>query len=467
MEKAHNVKRCPKCGASELEYDISKQKLVCNYCHSEFEQEKIEQEDLEKLEGYKISDGSKAITDNNDLIVLKCDNCGAEVVINSNDNNYRCHWCHSVLSLNSKIVNGMVPDLILPFKISKEDARSKIDSFVSNRKFFSDKMFKREFKVDNIIGVYFPYLLIDCNCHANFCGDAGHVARSYTKVVGKDKDGNEEKKTFYDIDVYSVVRDFDITIDDLEIESSKDKINKSNKEKTTNIINSIMPFDTANCVKYESNYLVGFNAEKRDLNIYNLEDKIDKSIKDIVRHSIKGDLKYYDGGVSWKNENIKYIGKQITSAFLPVWLYSYLDKHKVLHYVAVNGRTGETMGSVPLNKFRLAFMSILIFLLFISIPFIFALIMYNTDKDAIIVSAPVFFFCFILGTVLSLVLLFTKLSKYRNKGARHKYEVETKTNISNLERQDIKRTTLYEESFSFINGINSNKIEGDSVTYKE
>ena len=38
MNKKNN--KCPKCGSSDIEYDIKKKKLVCNYCHEEFEEKK-------------------------------------------------------------------------------------------------------------------------------------------------------------------------------------------------------------------------------------------------------------------------------------------------------------------------------------------------------------------------------------------------------------------------------------------
>jgi len=40
--------------------------------------------------------------------------------------------------------------------------------------------------------------------------------------------------------------------------------------------------------------------------------------------------------------------------YLPVWLYSYQEPgSKMLHYIAVNGRTGETMGSIPVQHWKL------------------------------------------------------------------------------------------------------------------
>ena len=144
---------------------------------------KVEQEDLSILEGLTISEGSKAITNNNDLVIVKCDNCVAEVAINTEINtNTRCHWCHSILSIKSQIGNGSVPDLVLPFKFTKEAAKERINVFVKKRKFYANKSFKKSFNDENITGVYFPYYLIDCNAHAHFIGEGGRVINSYSKV---------------------------------------------------------------------------------------------------------------------------------------------------------------------------------------------------------------------------------------------------------------------------------------------
>ena len=100
---------------------------------------------------------------------------------------------------------------------------------------------------------------------------------------------------------------------------------------------------------------IGFTSEKRDVNVGDLEEKVYKELKDVTRHSLNADLKYYDSGVKWEKEELDIKGKQWISAYLPVWLYSYQDIRKILHYVAVNGRTGEVMGSIPMNKKKLFF----------------------------------------------------------------------------------------------------------------
>ena len=450
----HGENRCPQCGASDVTYNIKKKKLICNYCYTEFEAEQVEglEKDAKKLEGEIRTTGTKDIDQNaNDIITLRCGGCGAEVVINTAEaTNARCHWCRSILSINSQIENGAIPDVVLPFQIEKQEAQKKIEQFASKRKFFANKTFLNEFTTKNIMGVYFPYMLVSAKGHGDFAGEGGHVARTYT-VTRRNSKGEDREETVYDIDMYNVEREFDIAINDLSIESSQDKLNKNSKDRTTNVINSIMPFDTENCVKYKANYLAGYSSEKRDINIANIEAKVDAELKDVSRHALNQDLKHYDAGVAWKKEDFSISGKQWVSAYLPVWLYSYQDQKKVLHYVAVNARTGETMGSIPMNKGKLFFLSLLFLLAGLILPLLFGM-----DEEGFVGFA-------VVGLIAMIVLYGVKASKYRNQGARHRYETETKSELSVLSRKDIKTRTKTECSFRTISGANNTKIAGENI----
>ena len=452
-KREHGENRCPKCGASDVTYNTKKEKLVCNYCFTEFDPEEVVEieKEAENLKGETRGSGTKDIKkDANNIITLKCGGCGAEVVINTEEQvNARCHWCRSILSINSQIDNGAVPDVVLPFKLEKKEAEEKIKKFVDKRQFFANPTFKKEFTTSNIMGVYFPYLLVDVNAHGNYKGEGEHEVRSY-KVKKNDKE-----ETRYDADVYEVNRTFDISIDDLTIESNSDRLNKKDKNRTNNVINAIMPFDTEKCVKYEANYLVGFSSEKRNVNINNIEDKVDKEVKDITRHTLNQEIEFYDRGVRWDEENLEIKGKQWISAYLPVWLYSYQDQKKVLHYVAVNARTGETMGSIPMNKTKLIITSILLEVVIFLLAYF---INQSTDKTiamllyGFLITGPIYYF--------------SKKSKYRNASARHHYEKETKNTLKNVKADD---HLLHQEtglSSSTMLDANNHKLEGEYTNLK-
>ena len=411
--------KCPKCGATDVTLNTKNGKLRCNFCRFEFEPKKIKglEENLNNLEGQVFTSGTADINDDFDgMMTLKCDSCGAEVVVDTNSaSQARCHWCRNFLSINKQIPNGSIPDVVLPFKISKNDARSEIEKFVGKRKFFAHPKFKKEFTTENILGVYFPYMIVDVNLHAKLIGQGEHLVRSYT--VG-DK---EHRETRYDADLYNVEREFDLVIDDLTVESSRDKLSRD-KDKTNNIINSIMPFDTENCVKFDANYIKGYNSEKRDTNVSDLKGMVDIQCKDIAKFSVNDTLKTYDRGVRWDKQDTNVKGEQWQSAYLPVWLYSYMEtksNKKLLHYVAVNARTKETMGSVPIHMPKLLFVSALVEMLGVML-FMFA---DDFDWNWLFLS-------------LGFIYYFIMFARYRNQGARHKYETETKKEVSNLRKVD-------------------------------
>ncbi len=445
--------KCPKCGATDISLNTNNGKLRCNFCRHEFNPEKLEQEtkDISKLEGKKIGSGATdIIASESDMITLKCTSCGAEVVIDTSASTQsRCHWCRNTLSINNKLPNGAVPDTVLPFKLTKNDAKELINNFVGKRKFYAHPKFKREFKVENVMGVYFPYMIIDENTHASLSGQGEHEVRSYTE-----KNGDQET-TYYDADLYDVKREFDLTIEGLTVESSKDKLNTNSSEKTTNIINSIMPFDTENCVKWDSNYIKGYTSEKRDTNVSDLEDLVLAQSKDIVRFAANKTLTQYDRGVKWNSENLQIKGQTWKSAYLPVWLYSYRQEKKngksMLHYVAVNARTKETMGSVPIHIPKLLIISLLVEIL----GLILMLLTLSDDNN--------WPYIFLASGFIYYGIIY---AKYRNTGARHSHETETKTNMTNLQKYDqfIKKKTRLTNSR--MDGANNTRISSDKVKSK-
>lgn len=438
--------KCPKCGATDISLNVNNGHLRCNFCRHEFEPEKVTgmASDISKLQGQVMGSGATDIVANtNDIVTFKCSSCGAEVVIDTAESaQARCHWCRNTLSVNQQIPNGSIPDVVLPFGIKKEEAKAEIEKFVGKRKFFAHPQFKKEFTTENIMGVYFPYMLVDVNSHASFAGQGEKLVRTYTRGSG------DNRKTYYDADLYEVSRDFDLVINGLTVESSADKLNNNQSDKTNNVINAIMPFDIENCVKWNANYIKGFTSEKRDTNIEQLRPLVDTQAKDIARFSANNTLKEYNRGVSWSSEQLTIKGQQWKAAYLPVWLYSYQqvsgDK-KMLHYVAVNARTKETMGSVPLHMPKLLLMSFLV-----EILGFFGMLFVDSDYNWIFLSAGIIFF----------IVMFLR---YRNSNARHKHETETKTNMSSVMGNDrfIQHRTGLRNSR--MEGANNLNVSGQST----
>jgi len=351
------VNRCPSCGSTDVELHVETSQLACRFCRHEWSEGRVEEkyglgEGIENLVGTQIGTGAADIDrDDSTMLTMKCQGCGAEVVVDtSNAMSARCHWCRHVLSVNQQIPNGAVPDAVLPFKITHAEAVDRIRQFAGKRRTFAHSQFKKDFKPENIVGVYMPYMVIDAKASSEVYGRGEITTRRYTRGSGNNQ------QTYYDADVYQVSRQVDFLVDDLTIESSSERANMDVRVNTNNIINTILPFDTKNAVQWNASYLRGFTSEKRDQNVEAMRPVLENQLLSIGRAQVRPSLARFDRGVRWEQEKLDVAGTRWVSMYLPVWLYSYYHVEGgrgMVHYIAVNARTGETMGSVPVAKGKL------------------------------------------------------------------------------------------------------------------
>ncbi|WDS34724.1 TFIIB-type zinc ribbon-containing protein [Pseudoxanthomonas sp.] len=356
-ELKDGLNRCPKCGSTDIRQRAGTDLLICLYCRHEWRGERVEEafgfgEGIDQLSGTVIASGARDIAaDAASLMTFKCTGCGAEVTVNTDHAmTARCHWCRHVFGVNEQIPNGAVPDAVLPFHIKQDDAVARIRQFVDKRRLFALKAFKEQFTPENVVGVYLPYMIVDGNVSADVAGHGEVETRRYTR--GNDKN----KQTYYDADVYRIDRHVDFTVDDLPIESSATRGNLDTGTNTNNIINAILPFDTKNAVKWNASYLSGFTSEKRDRDVEQLRPRLEDQLLSIARAQVHASVARFDRGVRWEQERLAVHGTRWVAMYLPVWLYSYHQPGRnggMLHYIAVNGRTGETMGSVPIQQWKL------------------------------------------------------------------------------------------------------------------
>ena len=331
--------RCPNCGASDVSTNTGTGKLRCKYCKHEFENVASNSDDPEKtfktIKGDIVSSGASNIIPGQDVVVtLKCPSCNAEVVVNTaEDLSVNCHWCRHVLTASHKIPNGAVPDVLLPFSVKKEAAIEKMKEWLAQ---YKDKApIVAKLKPEDAQGVYFPYWIVDVKGHMTLEGEA------------------EISKGNGVADVYEVTREFDVYVDDLTIESSEKRLYQDVTTNSNNIINAILPYDTKNVVAWNPSFLRGFSSEKRDTNIDSMKEYVALQSGDIARRKAKESASQYDRGIHWRKEHLSIKGVNWKAAYLPVWLYGFENTEnssdKRRYYVAVNARTGEVSGDLPIK----------------------------------------------------------------------------------------------------------------------
>ena len=346
---------CISCGASEVTYNAKKGMFKCAFCRHEWSEVKLDEamglsHGIGELQGTTLSSNAMDIASDEALVTMKCSGCGAEVVVNTDNTlQARCHWCKHTLSINNRMENGAVPDGILPFTITKQQAMAAISEFAGKRKTFQHPEFTRSFRPENVMGVYMPYMTVDGNISARLDG----VGEILTKTVRVN-----DKRTEYHAKQFQVVRTLDLHIDDLIVETSSDKVNIHSEESTNNIINAILPFDVKNIARFDANFLgTEYTSERRDMNVEHAESYAVNHFMTIARGAVQSSLSRYGRGVRWDAEQVNVKGSRWTAVLLPVWLYGFVETKKgkqITHYLAVNGRTGYVMGSVPINTKKAA-----------------------------------------------------------------------------------------------------------------
>ena len=451
--------KCEKCGSTETSLNIETGMLRCHWCRHEqlgvgFEKHVT---NIEKLKGEIIGSGAtEIVADAEDVLTFKCSSCASEVIIDTKDAPLaRCHWCRNTLSVNQQIPNGAIPDKVLPFEVKKNVATDAIETFVSQRQFFASKKFKKEFSIDTVIGVYLPYMIVDANVNLTFQGQGEIELRTWTetrtetrmvtktRTVGSGDNQQTETYTepetvtiveqFYDADRYQIIRNFDMTVEDMTIEADSEKIKHQSTQRTNNIINAIKPFDVTKGMNWNANYMTGYNAQKRDINIDDLRASVNVMIKDIARRNIRNAISEYDHrGAFWQSEEINVTGKQWTASYFPIWMYSSMEKDGTIHYIAVNGQSGKINGSIPINWGRYILVSLVVGL---ASGFPTWLIM-NSIYENSDMERWVLWLVVAIIVIIALGIVAIIVSGYRNADARFEHESEVKSAIRNIKKND-------------------------------
>lgn len=459
-ENNKTVLRCPHCGGSNISPDEKSGQLKCHSCKQLIDAKTANKEGgVGSLVGKVVGEGAKNIVpDEKVILTLKCSSCGAEVVMDARESmTMNCPWCRHLLSMTDKIQNGAVPDLVLPFKISREEAFKKMEEFLSDRRSFANPELVRNFNVENIRGVFLPYVVVDMLVDAKLSGMGEQLVRAYTVGSGD----NEE--TRYDANLYRIERSFELEVDDLTIEASSSRLNHDRRVNTNNIISAIMPFDTENAVAWDPRYLRGYTSERRDLNIDELDRKAKNQTEDIMKYRIMDSIIQYDRGVCWDIMRLNQKGVKWQTAYLPVWLFSVGVKkgdRTILHYIAVNARTGETHGSVPvdMNKIIKLILGVPLALMLLNlIQSFFELYVFGFKASFALLFRPLVPIISIIWMMVTGIISIIKWRKYGDFDVRHDFETETRAKIDKLEESDELVEALHGLKNSQMRNRNDNK----------
>lgn len=296
--------KCKNCGGNTV-YNPTKMKMVCPHCESEESQSIVAEENM-----------------------TQCVNCGAPMEPGEFTAAMKCPNCGNYHVFEQRISGEYQPHLVIPFKISKEEAE-KILKKAFGKKVFTPSTFLSHASIAKMEGSYVPFFLYDYDADAS-------LSATGTKVRSWSSGSYRYTETSY----YRVEREMDIDFNKIPVDASVSMDNS--------IMDLLEPYDYNALQEFEEKYMSGFQGEVFSENGDSLEkrasDKARSDSKTLLRDSVQG-----YSSLTQEDYRINLTEKARKYALLPVWVYDFQYQGKTYQF-HVNGESGKVIGEAPVNK---------------------------------------------------------------------------------------------------------------------
>lgn len=332
------VNQCSSCGGNTM-FDPESGQLKCPFCGSmkEIEASRENTIELDFLEALENDDHSW----DEEKRAFKCENCGAETLLDKDKVADFCSFCGSSHISTSENHAGIKPALLVPFQISKDEAIGKFKTWIKGR-FFAPRELKHSYQLNKISGAYIPYWTFDSETKSKFVVQIGtyyYVMETRTVFVdGKPKQVTEQVRK---VRWHTESGRYNEFFDDVLVNASKNV--------ASGLIDKVEPFQLGGLLDYKTEYLSGFLAERYSISLkegwQDAKRHIDRGITNGIQRQVHGDIVNIMS-VSTDYQDIKY-----KHVLLPIWISSFQYNNRIFRFL-VNGQTGKVSGNSPVSAWK-------------------------------------------------------------------------------------------------------------------
>lgn len=333
------VIKCKTC-AGTITYDGVSSRLVCNYCGSTYTKYDYAAEieaNLQEMQKKELEEATSE-QEETEYHVFTCSECGAEVISHKNEVSTFCGFCGQNTIVFSHMAAKKMPDFIIPFKTTREQAVEAIHDVVNKGKYIP-KNFK-SFEPERVVGIYIPYYLYSC---------------TYDDL--QKREALSSFMSDHSFGVHATMHMEFVTVD-----AAKNFNNKAAEW--------IEPFYFDQAVGFDPTYLIGYFADIEDESADNLEVRSNYRLRNIYNAEVN---KKYPGKVVSSSPLVSK--PEVNTVMLPVWMMTTEFKGKK-HVFMVNGQTGSAIGALSFDKPKVALTALLLALVTIPLSFVVAMIFF-------------------------------------------------------------------------------------------
>ena len=317
---------CPCCGGGPLKFSGESGKLECTACGNNYEPEALEmmtpEESIDEITF--ANDAKRFDTGEAGMRAYFCKNCGAELMADETAA-AECPYCGSPTILPDRIEDGVKPEKVIPFVVSKEQAQN----YFKGKKLLPNVFLNSRNRISEMRRLYIPYWLFSCDACADMVYDA-------EKVHTEQKGEWEITRTKH----YLVRRKGGMRFENIPVDGSVKMDNK--------LTESLEPYDLSAAIPFQSAILAGAMADHADVDCDACEKRAVERVERSVEQAMLDTVRDYDT-VSERSRRIVTERGGATPALLPVWLMTTVKEGKTYTF-AVNGQTGKLTCDVPADK---------------------------------------------------------------------------------------------------------------------
>ncbi|MDR0470039.1 MAG: hypothetical protein LBH09_08725 [Peptococcaceae bacterium] len=326
--------KCPNCGGA-IQFDAAVQEMVCPYCDSVMNVESLRAMDEQLARDQKSESidwgyegGGWLEGEQQGMAVYACKSCGGEIVGDETLGATTCPFCGNQVVMTSKFAGTLRPDIVIPFKQSKDDALRSLQKHYVGKKLLP-RVFKEKNHLDEIKGVYVPFWLFDADADA-------HIEYSATKV----RTWSDKNYDYTETSTYRVYREGGLGFDQVPADGSK--------AMDDTLMESIEPYNMKDAVDFQTAYLAGYFANKYDVDAEENTPRVTERITNSTTAAFQKTVTGYNS-VTPVSSNVRLTNGNVRYALLPVWLLSTSWQGQNFLF-AMNGQTGKFVGDLPLDK---------------------------------------------------------------------------------------------------------------------
>ncbi len=351
---------CDTCGA-EMRYAPGEGALICDHCGN---RQNITDPGpwntaLRELDLAAALSAQLPEEEAETRALLRCPNCGAEVVLAGEAHAGECPFCATPMITDTGAARRLKPRGVLPFALDEKSARKAMNDWLGRLWFAPSGLRDYARKGRRMQGIYVPYWTYDADTRSAYRGERGTVYYETRTVM---RDGKRQTVQVAKVRWRPVSGRVARAFDDILVLASH-ALPKTYTD-------GLEPWDMSALQPYSPEFLAGFAAEAYTVPLEEGYAEARAHMDNVIARDVRFDI----GG---DRQRIHAIETEIGSAsfkhvLLPVWMAAYKYRGRSFRFV-VNGRTGRVQGERPWSAWKIAFAVIIGLLIAAAVGYAYAL----------------------------------------------------------------------------------------------